>query len=99
MNGLLSSFRFADGRLVKFSPPQWYSMRPRIRRIGRKALRRQAQPSLHSWAADGLEIYQAADGSYFILYWELQKCIAEIFVEILPTICCFALITLRRSRA
>jgi hypothetical protein len=82
MNGLHSTFRFADGRLVKTVPPQWFvnatanseNWEERFTAAG-------ATKIAEFGSADGLEIYQAPDGSYFILYWELQNCIAEIFVD------------------
>jgi hypothetical protein len=83
MNGLYSTYRFADGRLVKSSPPPWFAIATTNSENWEERFTAAGATKVDEFigGSHAIETYQASDGSYFTLYWELQNCIADIFVD------------------
>ena len=99
MNGRHSTYRFADGRLVKTGPPAWLVNATAKSENWEESLTAAGATKIDQFVggSDAIEIYQAPDGSYLVLYWELQNCIADILVDNIADYLLSAPLTLRRS--
>ncbi|MBX9828751.1 MAG: hypothetical protein K2Y27_27665 [Xanthobacteraceae bacterium] len=83
MKALHRSFRFADGRLVKCEPPDWFARATAADVSWNVLLKQAGATAIEDFGEHGdtLDIHEGRDGDCFIGYWDSNKCIANIFID------------------
>jgi hypothetical protein len=81
---MTACYHFLDGHLVKSDAPEWFANATREKDGSWSRLLREAGAISVEDFDDGgnsIEIYEAPDGTYFIGFWDANKCFAEVFID------------------